>query len=102
MLLVMPQATRSFRPMINAGTPTYAIPATWYDPPHRWTSCQHPVVPKAMCGSLASRGRPLALRPPSTAQLLLPDPSPGAPAASLTRSTGSRDDGYEPDGTMLS
>src|SRR3990172_9148341 len=100
-LLVIPQATRALRPMTTAGTPTYAMPTTSNDPPDKPTSCQQPVVPKAMCGSLDSSGRPVVLRLPPTAQLLLPPSSP-VPAVTPKGSGARRAGAYDPDGTMVS
>ena len=40
MLLVMPQATRWLRPIITAGIPARATPATLNEPPRSTTSCQ--------------------------------------------------------------
>ena len=80
MLLVMPHATRSLRPNMTAGMPTYATPATWKPSPQSWTSYQHDTASNAMCGSLATIGRPERQCRPATTQLLLPVPSGSAVA----------------------
>src|SRR5439155_255106 len=36
------------------------MPATWNDPPHRWTSYHHDTASNGTCGSLATSGRPVA------------------------------------------
>src|SRR5262249_29128544 len=102
MLLVQPQATRSVRPNITAGMPTYAMPAALIDPPHRCTSYQHETASKAMCGSLASSGLPVAVVVPLATQLLLPVAPSGSPAAVPIGCVPERDFGYESGGKMLS
>src|SRR5215472_979047 len=88
------------------------MPATLNEPPHRWTSYQHETASKGTCGSLATIGRPLALRRPETTQLLLPppcgspaavptpSPQPSPPSGGEGRVRGPR--GYDRDGRMLS
>src|SRR5437773_2252222 len=73
-----------------AGRPAKPVPATLNEPPHKCDSYQQPVLPKAMCGSLANSGRPVAECLPSTSQLLLPAPSSGSPTTSPTRSPALR------------
>ncbi len=48
MLFVIPQPTSGVRPNITAGMPTYAMPATSNDPPHKCTWYQQLTASKAM------------------------------------------------------
>src|SRR5579872_7193894 len=102
MLLVIPQATFSFLPMMIAGIPIYAVPATLNDPPHKCTSCQHETAAKAMCGSLASIGLPASALAPVTTQLLLPCPSVGSLIDTPTGCVPPRAEGYDPAGRIAS
>src|SRR5690242_7979849 len=77
------------------------MPATLNEPPQRCTSYQHDTAAKAMCGSLANSGLPLAVRAPETTQLLLPSPELGSPP--LPDDVKLAGPGmYEPRGKMLS
>src|SRR5204863_6371129 len=102
MLLVTPQATRSLRPIMTAGTPPYATPATLNDPPERCTSCQKPLTPNGTCGSLATSGLPVVVRLAASAQLLLPCPASRSLAVTPADASGASAAEYEERGRMLS
>ena len=86
MLLVRPQAVRSFLPNMMPGTPAYPAPTVLKPAPDRWTWYQHDTLPKAMWGSLASMGSPESESTPPITQLLLPSPSSGSLTTSPTLS----------------
>ena len=74
------------------------MPVTSNEPPVRVTSYQQDTAAKAMCGSLAIIGAPVADRDPAITQLLLPTPSEGSEIAWPTGSVRARAGGPESGG----
>src|SRR6266702_7365313 len=68
----MPQAMRSLWPMTIPGANGSEAPEAWRPGAERWHSYHIEGVRIARWGSLASNGRPVALRAPETTQLFDP------------------------------
>ena len=85
-VLVSPHATLALWPMITNGADGRVTPLTSSPPATTCTSYQIDGISTARCGSLASSGRPVALRVGATTQLLLPPAR--APTSSQARPAG--------------
>src|SRR6478752_638393 len=75
--LVMPQAILRLKPMMTAGEPGKEAPYTLRPGAESWISYQMEGRLRSRWGSLASKGRPLAVCAPETTKLLLPLPGSG-------------------------
>src|SRR5690606_25950493 len=88
--LVNPQAIRSLWPITTPGTPENVKPLTRY--PQAQCSpiwYQMPGMLTPRCGSLASRGAPVAVWSPATTHELEPRPSPAVPSSGGTAAAAS-------------
>src|SRR5947208_16895772 len=70
---------KRLRPMAMAGVPGSVAPIASNSPPETCARYQVDGAFELKCGSLASIGLPVALRVPSTTQLLEPSVSPRTP-----------------------